>query len=402
MRKVVLIFALVILVPTAAAAQGTGFNFQGRLNDGSNPANGHYDLQFQLFDAIAGGNSIGSLISRPDTVLINGVFSTTLDFGSAAFNNPNTVFIEISLKPGGSPNAYTILGPRQQLTVVPFAARANDSAQLGGVAASEYITSTSNSFIKNSASAQSADFNISGDGLIGRRLGVGFGTFTDPGIALDVIGNSRFRSSSGGSVEVGAPNGETGVSISRGQGRGDIRFDGSQIRLVAGLATGPPSDTNGLSISTAGNVGIGAAAPLDTKLYVAGKVDVNGKLNVSDKLTVGGNLAQPAFQRGLPKALLSISPGIGTQFPAEILDCYNGVSGESFVASPLSTCGFQIRSAPDGSDRPIITFPFSLYSPGSFFSYFSMTGGEIPISVIENDGTELRVYTTRLFHLIIY
>lgn len=117
----------VCLTVGAAMAQGAGFNFQGRLNDGTSPANGQYDLQFQLYDAITGGAQIGATLPRPSTTLINGVFSTTLDFGATAFNNPN-VFIEIAVRPNGSPNAYTILGPRQQLTVVPFAVRAASSA----------------------------------------------------------------------------------------------------------------------------------------------------------------------------------------------------------------------------------------------------------------------------------
>ncbi len=124
MKKLIFIFVLALLVPAAAAAQGTGFNFQGRLNDGTNPANGSYDLQFRLYDTIAGGTQIGAVVSRPATTLSNGVFSVTLDFGATAFNNPNSIFIEISVKPNGSTVAYTILGPRQQLTVVPFAVRA--------------------------------------------------------------------------------------------------------------------------------------------------------------------------------------------------------------------------------------------------------------------------------------
>ncbi|MEP6703355.1 MAG: hypothetical protein ABJB34_00960, partial [Acidobacteriota bacterium] len=124
MRTVIFIFALVLFIATSGMAQGNGFNFQGRLNDGSTPANGRYDLQFRLYDAIAGGNQIGAVLPRPNTTLINGVFSVTLDFGAAAFTNPNSIFIEIALRPNGSPNAYTILGPRQQLTVVPFAVRA--------------------------------------------------------------------------------------------------------------------------------------------------------------------------------------------------------------------------------------------------------------------------------------
>ena len=35
--------------------QTTAFNFQGKLNDGGTPANGSYEMQFTLFDALAGG-----------------------------------------------------------------------------------------------------------------------------------------------------------------------------------------------------------------------------------------------------------------------------------------------------------------------------------------------------------
>ncbi len=161
-------FLFAVLTAGTALAQGTGFNFQGRLNDGTNPANGSYDLQFRLYDAIAGGTQIGAVVARPNTTLINGVFSVTLDFGAAAFNNPNSVFIEISVKPNGSPNAFTILGPRQQLTIVPFAVRAANamnadnavnaqnsvnatnattaanSLSLGGVAAGNYLQTNGN------------------------------------------------------------------------------------------------------------------------------------------------------------------------------------------------------------------------------------------------------------------
>ena len=124
MKRGLSITVLILASAMLAIGQGNAFSFQGRLNDGNTPANGAYDLQFKLYDAIAGGNQIGSMVDRPNTVLANGVFSVTLDFGPAAFNNPASVFIEIAVKPNGSPNAYTILGPRQQLTVVPFAVRA--------------------------------------------------------------------------------------------------------------------------------------------------------------------------------------------------------------------------------------------------------------------------------------
>ncbi len=385
--KNIRILAIILLLTGAAFAQGTGFSFQGRLNDGTTPANGSYDLQFSLYTAIVGGSPIGSTMPKPNTTLVNGVFSVMLDFGATAFNDPNAVFIEIGIKPNGSPNAFTILGPRQQLTVVPYAVRANDSAQLGGVPASEFITSTSNSFIKNSTTAQTGGFNVSGDGLVGSRLGVGFGAFSDPGIAFDVIGSSRFRSSSGGTVDVGTPNGETGISITRGLGRGDIRFSGATMRLVAGLASsGPPPDANGIAISTQGNVGVGSAPPLDAKLHVSGK------------LSVDGPATQPSWRRGLPKAMIRVKAN-SLNDPPFIADCYNGVSGETYVSFPLSTCGFTVTGIP--SDQfAIITFPFSLSDPGPFLVF---RGSQIqsPSYWIENQGMNLRV-GDKFFDLIIF
>lgn len=145
-------FLVILFIATAASgffAQATAFNFQGRLNDGANPANGRYDLQFKLFDALAGGNQISSTVDRPNLQIINGVFSTTLDFGATAFGSGNR-FIEISVRPNASPNAYVILGARQQVLSVPFSARAavasnsdtattaQNSLSLGGISSSEF------------------------------------------------------------------------------------------------------------------------------------------------------------------------------------------------------------------------------------------------------------------------
>jgi len=207
MKKTLFFLVIIFSVASLAFAQGNAFSFQGRLNDGTNPANGRYDLQFKLFDAITGGTQIGPTVSRPGTTLINGVFSTTLDFGAQAFQNPNSIFIEIAVKPFGSPNQLTILGPRQQLTVVPFASRSQNatnadnsqnSAQLGGVAASEYITRTNGGadFIRNSTQTQTnSNFNISGAGTINGNLSVGgnqslAGNFVSNG-SLQISGNAR-------------------------------------------------------------------------------------------------------------------------------------------------------------------------------------------------------------------
>jgi hypothetical protein len=156
-----LVFAA--LMATAAFAQETGFTFQGRLNDGTNPANGRYDLQFRLYDAITGGNQAGSTVLRPNTTLINGVFSVMLDFGLEQFFNATNIWVEIGVRPNGSPNAYTILGPRQRLTIVPLASRATSAGN------ADFATSALNANIAEVARiadrAIIADNSLSLDGI---------------------------------------------------------------------------------------------------------------------------------------------------------------------------------------------------------------------------------------------
>ena len=44
--------------------QGTAFTYQGRLNDGGNPATGLYDLRFGLYDAASAGGQQGNLVTN--------------------------------------------------------------------------------------------------------------------------------------------------------------------------------------------------------------------------------------------------------------------------------------------------------------------------------------------------
>ena len=68
-------------------AQGTAFIYQGRLNDGTNPATGIYDLQFTIYDAATGGAAHG-VLTNAATGITNGLFTVPLDF-SAVFNGAN-------------------------------------------------------------------------------------------------------------------------------------------------------------------------------------------------------------------------------------------------------------------------------------------------------------------------
>jgi hypothetical protein len=157
MKRLLLISAAVCIFCVSAQAQTTAFNFQGRLNDGNNPANGRYDLQFKLFDAIAGGNQVGATVDRPNLLLINGVFSTTLDFGSAAFSGGDR-FIEISLRPSVpanvTPNAFIILGARQQIMSVPYSVKSLNATNADN--ATNAVNSTNATNAANATNAQTA------------------------------------------------------------------------------------------------------------------------------------------------------------------------------------------------------------------------------------------------------
>lgn len=67
-------------------AQGTAFTYQGRLNSGTNPATGIFDLRFTVYDAVSGGNVAGSALTNAATPVTNGLFTVMLDFGSGVFN----------------------------------------------------------------------------------------------------------------------------------------------------------------------------------------------------------------------------------------------------------------------------------------------------------------------------
>lgn len=183
--------------------------YQGKLSDGNQAANGAYDLQFQLFNAVTGGTARTTQITLEDVSVTNGIFTVQLDLGAASLREGNKTtnvklnpaileaensFFEIGVRAGTSTGAFTTLTPRQPLTAVPLAMRsvtamsayraanannadnallANNSSQLGGVAANQYLTTANanTNYIQNTTTQQAnSNFNISGGGIIGGTL----------------------------------------------------------------------------------------------------------------------------------------------------------------------------------------------------------------------------------------
>lgn len=185
------------LVP-AVSSQTTIFTYQGSVKDGANAANGNYDFEFALFDVASGGMQLSPTLTRGPVAVADGIFAVQLDFG-AQFTGANR-FLEIRMRPTGDPGGFQQLLPRQAVSSAPYsvrslnsttadnAATANNSLQLGGVAANQFVVTTdprmtdprpptagSANYIQNqSAGAQaSSSFNISGNGTAGGTLSGG-------------------------------------------------------------------------------------------------------------------------------------------------------------------------------------------------------------------------------------
>ena len=106
-------------VSWAQAPVGTAFTYQGRLSDAGNPANGSFDFRFTLFDAATGGSAVGAPFAANGVVVAQGLFTSVLDFGPAAFAG-QARWVQVEVRPAGG-GTYTTLAPRQPLTAAPYA-----------------------------------------------------------------------------------------------------------------------------------------------------------------------------------------------------------------------------------------------------------------------------------------
>jgi len=105
------------------APLGTSITYQGRLTDADALANHPYDFRFILYNADSGGSQVGSTLYKDDIMVIEGLFTIELDFGASVFNG-EALWLEVSVRPGDSLGAYTVLSPRQKITAAPYALNA--------------------------------------------------------------------------------------------------------------------------------------------------------------------------------------------------------------------------------------------------------------------------------------
>ncbi|GJM19846.1 MAG: hypothetical protein DHS20C14_20590 [Phycisphaeraceae bacterium] len=125
-RTLPLAAALCLAVPTALAEPVT---YQGVLEDAGSPANGLYDIRFDLYDDATPGAPDTLIESETlfDVAVTDGRFTVDVPFGTFSFDNAAR-YLELSVRQDGA--FYTTLLPRQQVTEAPLATYATRASSL--------------------------------------------------------------------------------------------------------------------------------------------------------------------------------------------------------------------------------------------------------------------------------
>lgn len=160
-KRALILFLVAMALAANTFAQSSSFNYQGRLSDAGQGANGTYQFTFKLYDGAASGSQVGNALVDVPVTVTNGIFSVDLDFGAAAFSGGDR-FLDVSVrKAAGDP--LVALTPRQKVASAPYATRAsvaNSADSFSGSLAGD-VTGLQAGTVVNSVGGQSAA-NVAG------------------------------------------------------------------------------------------------------------------------------------------------------------------------------------------------------------------------------------------------
>lgn len=309
-----LILLAAALLTTASALRAapvsTEMTFQGSLLDAGVPADGTYDLAFQLWDGATSGSGVplGGQLSEDDVGVVDGVFTVYLDFGIAAFD-AEARWIEVMVRDGASMGAFTPLSPFVPVTPSPQAQWAENAGLLEGMQASDFAASG------HSHAALSTGTGLNGgpyDGSTGASFAVDFGaspgrvaegnqtvtitagTGLNGGVAGDAIGDgvaATLDVNFGTSSDSAAP-GDAAISILPGSGlaggvSNDVIGDGVSASLSVMPGPGINSDSSGVSARVDNvTIGLNGSQQLELLPSVIGEGLVNENAGFGD-LVIG-------------------------------------------------------------------------------------------------------------------
>lgn len=182
--KLLVLSLLVLVGALKLSAQGTAFNYQGRLGDTGAPANGSYDFRFAVFNAVSNGIQISVPLTNSAVAVSNGLFNVTLDFGAGIFTGTNC-WLELAVRAVSAPG-FTVLTPRQPILPVPYAIFATTASNVAGTVSATQLTGTLPSAQISGTYANPVNFTNGANAFSG--------TFSGNGAALNSLNASQLTS----------------------------------------------------------------------------------------------------------------------------------------------------------------------------------------------------------------
>ena len=349
----------ILTASVAPVPLGNAINYQGQLKRDGIPLNDSVDLRFTLWDAASGGTADPDVLLRLNVPVVNGLFSTTLDFGAGTFvGSSHWLAIEVR-HPVGS-GAFTPMGARQPINAVPYALYSLNSAGGGEGGTLDEAYNHGGPGAGGTITADSGPVRIVGTGGLTVAGRVGLGT-TAPLFELDIFDADSIVGIPSGPLdtELGIRHdlttlsGETShrwLTLRAGSDAALSRNEGADL-LFERVDPRAPAPQVQMALTDDGRLGIGTASPKQ-RLHVDGDYYGRGHLYLyshsgdgasgiayiqarDDSGTSSLSLRLRTQEAGVVREAMTLlysgEVGIGTIFPQTKFQVANGTD-----ASPSS------------------------------------------------------------------
>ncbi len=311
-------------------------------------------MQFAIYDAASAGTLLWQEPAGPGTasiLVVNGIFNVRL--GGNGVPLPASVFAGGTVRYLAVTANGETLSPRQQIAAAGYAHQAQnagDAAQLGGVAASQFVQTTDSRladaraptggsplYIQNGTVPQAAAFNITGSGAVGGAftsagaIAAGTGVSgSNPALTFSTTG-ARLTPDQGGSIELGssglvaAPTGAVPY-IDFHYGTGTAKD--FNVRLI--------NDANG-QLTVSGNLRLSGSLNMSGNFATSGNFTLGGTLNGRYPVTANGAMR---VLRGQVAANGAIVAGEGFTVNHRTNGLYVIYPAVNFGAAPAVTLSY--------------------------------------------------------------
>jgi hypothetical protein len=343
-----------IAASVAAAPISGAITYQGELRDGAGLYAGTADFRVTLYPQAEGGSPVGLPNTLGNITVVGGRFTLpNLDFGPAGFTTGEARWMAIEVRTPSDPTntgPFTLLTPRQPVTAAPAAVMALSALSAQAAVSASLLNGVPPSFFQNAANLNSGTipsarlagaytgaltlsnaanaFTGSGAGLTALNAGaLSSGTIPDSRLSANILRlDGASATISGGPLNLILPGTTTGgnpgfpevvlnarntvagqhsaITIDGKPGFDGILYLGENGVPIWGVRSDSSANkefqvrlhnggnTTMLSMTTAGNMGLGTA-PTTDRLTVGGNQSVTGNLSVGGSLALNQGLAFP-------------------------------------------------------------------------------------------------------------